>query len=548
MIKKAPGSQSLLTRDPVTFEVIRSGLYAICEEMKAVVMRASFSPLLSLSADLSCALLDVCGETAAQGSDIPVHLGAMPFTGRAVLAEFPAATWCEGDGVLMNDPYRGGSHLPDMSLLLPIFAEGSLLGFAATRVHWPDVGGSAAGSSSITDEIIKEGIRVPPTMILHGGRVRDDVLALILANVRVPEDRRGDFRAQLAGTMRGVTRLQELAGRYGAEVVRQVLSDSQAYSRLQMQAQLAALPDCDVSHAETMDGDGFEDGAPLTIQVRVAKTGTAVHVDFAGSAGQARGPVNAPLPVTASSVYYTLVGLAGGEILPNSGAYSVVSIAAPEASLVNAAYPAPVVAANTETANRIVDVLLGALAKAYPDRVPAGGYGSACVVTFGGRDAIRDRRFVHYETIGGGMGARRGYGGASGHRVHMGNTMNLPIEALEAALPIRFHAYELLPGTKGAGQWCGGAGVRRIVEMLSDGIQASVLGERTRTPAAGVAGGGPGGLARFTLVASGGASQVLSSKSGPHPMARGDRLEIHTAGGGGWGEPDTTSLVNKEQR
>ena len=529
--------ESLLARDPVTFEVIRGGLYAICEEMKAVVMRTSFSPLLSLSADLSCALLDTAGEVAAQGNDIPVHLGAMPFTGRAVLSAFPAAGWNEGDAVLLNDPYQGGSHLPDMSLLMPAFAEGALLGFTATRVHWPDVGGIAAGSSSVTDEILKEGLRIPPILILRGGQVREDVLNLILANVRVPEDRRGDFRAQLAGNMRGVTRMQDLARRYGAQLVRQVLADSQIYSRLQMQARLAALPDCDVSHAETMDGDGFVAGQALTIQVRIVKTGATVAVDFTGTAAQARGPVNATLPVTASSVYYTLISLVGGEVPPNSGAYSIVSINAPKGSLAHAVYPAPVVAANTETSNRIVDVLLGALAKAFPERVPGGSYGSACVVTFGGYDPTRGRHFVHYETVGGGMGARLGHDGASGQRVHMGNTMNLPIEALESSFPVRFHAYELLRKTRGAGQWRGGAGVRRVVEMLTDGVQASVLGERTVTPAAGVNGGAAGGLAQFTPLTADGTIRRLDSKSGPHLMGRGDRLDICTAGGGGWGKP-----------
>jgi N-methylhydantoinase B len=532
-------AKSLISSDPVTFEVVRSGLYAICEEMKVAVMRTSFSPLLSLSADLSCAILDDRGAVAAQGNDIPVHLGAMPFTGRAVLDAFPASAWREGDGVLLNDPYLGGTHLPDVSLLMPAFVGGALIGFAATRVHWPDVGGIAAGSSSIADEIFKEGIRILPIRILDRGAVREDVLNLILANVRVPEDRRGDFQAQLAGNRRGVARLRELGERYGTDVVGQVLSDSQRYSRLQMQHRLAALPDCEVRHAESLDGDGFvTDGrGSLTIRVGITKRGERVRVDFTGTSPAARGPVNAPLPVTASSVYYTLIGLAGGDIQPNSGAYSVAEIVAPAGSLVHAAYPAAVVAANTETSNRIVDVLLGALAKAYPDRVPAGSYGSACVVSFGGHDLARGRNFVHYETVGGGMGARSGQAGVSGLRVHMGNTMNLPIEALEAALPVRFHAYEILRETAGEGAWPGGAGVRRMIEMLANGVQASVLGERTATPAAGIAGGGEGGLAAFLLHPQGGAPRVLASKSGPHLLNRGDMLEIRTAGGGGWGRP-----------
>lgn len=537
-----PGDLAMMRSDPVTFEIIRNGLYAVCEEMKTVLMRTSFSPLLSLSADLSCAILDSTGEVAAQGNDIPVHLGAMPFTGRAVLAAFPAENWAPGDGVLINDPYLGGTHLPDMSLLMPVFVEGVLIAFSATRVHWPDVGGIAAGSSSICDEILKEGLRVPPLKIIDRGEVRQDVMNLILANVRVPQDRLGDFRAQHAANLRGVRRLEELGARYGRAALRAVLGESQSYSRIQVESRLSALPDCDVRADESLDGDGFcEGGAQLGIAVRVRKIGATLHVDFAGTASAARGPVNAPFPVTASAVYYTLLGLAGGGIPPNSGAYAPAQVEAPEGSLVRACYPAPVVAANTETSNRIVDILLRALGEAYPERVPAGSYGSACVYTLGGPDLRRGRPFVHYETIGGGMGARFGQDGQSGMRVHMGNTMNLPVEAMEAQMPLRFHAYELVRDSKGAGRWRGGAGVRKVVEVLGEGIQASVLGERTVTAPVGVAGGAPGGLAQFSIRESSGCERILGSKSGPHPLQPGDRLSMQTAGGAGWGNATTSS-------
>ncbi|TCT01705.1 hydantoinase B/oxoprolinase family protein [Aquabacter spiritensis] len=533
------GTTGLMRTDPVTFEIIRNGLYAVCEEMKTVLMRTSFSPLLSLSADLSCAILDPRGDVAAQGNDIPVHLGAMPFTGRAVLAAFPLDTWRAGDGVLLNDPYLGGTHLPDMSLLMPVFVDDAVVAFSATRVHWPDVGGIAAGSSSISDEILKEGLRIPPVKIIEAGRLRQDMMDLILANVRVPSDRFGDFRAQQAANLRGVRRLQELGARYGRAALETVLRESQDYSHLQVQHRLAALPDCDVSASEPLDGDGFTtDPASLMIAVRIRKRGTTFDVDFAGTAPAARGPVNAPFPVTASAVYYTLIGLAGGGIPPNSGAYAAATVHAPEGCLVRARYPSPVVAANTETSNRIVDILLRALGQAYPERVPAGSYGSACVYTLGGPDAARGRPFVHYETIGGGMGGRSGGDGQSGMRVHMGNTMNLPVEAMEAQMPLRFHAYELVAESGGAGRWRGGAGVRKVVEVLGAGVQASVLGERTSTAAAGIDGGAPGGRASFAIRDGAGVARTLESKSGPHRLAPGDRLEMQTAGGGGWGRRD----------
>lgn len=528
---------SILEDDPVTFEVVKSALYAICDEMKSVIMRTSFSPLLSLSADLSCVILDRDCNAIAQGVDIPVHLGAARFTALAAIRAFPRDGWRDGDGVLLNDPYEGGTHLPDMSLLTPVFADGQLIGFALSRIHWPDIGGIAAGSSSVCDEIIKEGLRIPPVRIIEAGVVREDVLRLILANVRVPSDRKGDFQAALAGHARATERTRELCARYGVDVITGVMRDTLRYSRRLVEARLRELPDADVSNEETMDGDGIDPQAAPVVKVRIRKSGTTMSFDFTGSSPCVRGPINASLPITSAAVYYTLLSFVGGDIAPNSGVYAGIEIIAPAGTIVHATYPAPVVASNTETANRMVDILMGALAKAYPEIVSAGSYGSACVYTLGGFDPIRNRPFVHYETIGGGMGATASGGGASGLRVHMGNTMNLPIEGVEAALPVRFLNYEIVPGSAGKGLHQGGSGVRKTVETLVDGIEASVLGERTRSPARGVSGGSDGGLARFRLIGAAG-DKELDSKSGPHFLSKGDRLEMMTAGGGGWGKPE----------
>ncbi|WP_213775956.1 hydantoinase B/oxoprolinase family protein [Bradyrhizobium sp. dw_78] len=530
-----PQSKSIIDRDPVTFEVVRSALYAICAEMKSVVMRTSFSPLLSLSADLSCALLDAHGKVVAQGRDIPVHLGAAPFTVRAAFDAFPIENWKAGDGVILNDPYSGGTHLPDVSLIMPIFHEDRLCGFSLSRVHWPDVGGIAAGSSSVSDEIFKEGIRIPPLLIIEGHEPRADILALILANVRVPQDRHGDFRAQIAGAHRAELRVRELARRYGADLLSEVMADAQTYSQRIVRRRLESLPDAVVEHEEMLDGDGIDPDARPLIRARIEKKGDSFMVDFTGSSPCVKGPVNSPLAVTASSVYYTLLALAGGEIPPNNGVYEVAQIVAPEGAIVNAAYPSPVVAANTETSNRIVDILLAALAKAYPDRVPAGSYGSACVYTLGGVDPRTSRRFVHYETVGGGAGATAAGPGAGGIRVHMGNTMNLPIEAAEAAMPIRFTAYQLVTESGGTGLHRGGAGVRKAIEVLVDGVEASILGERTLSAAKGVAGGGAGAVAKFSYLGADGKVRPLPAKSGPHKLSKGDQLEMITAGGGAWG-------------
>jgi N-methylhydantoinase B len=527
---------SIIDRDPVTFEVVRSALYAICAEMKSVIMRTSFSPLLSLSADLSCALLDSHGAVVGQGNDIPVHLGAVPHTVRAVFDAFPIKTWNLGDGVIVNDPYAGGTHLPDVSLVMPIFHDEDLCGFSLSRVHWPDVGGIAAGSSSVCDEIIKEGIRIPPLRVIEKGQPRQDILNLILANVRVPEDRHGDFRAQIAGAHRTERRIQELAVRYGVDTLADVMSASQIYSQRILRKRLSQLPDAVVEHEERLDGDGIDKDCRPLIRVRIEKKGTSFKVDFTGSSPCVRGPINAPFAVTASSVYYTLMAFAGGDIPPNNGIYDVAEIVAPEGTVVNASYPAAVVAANTETSNRIVDILLAALAKAYPNSVPAGSYGSACVYTFGGLEPRSGRRFVHYETIGGGGGASRDGAGANGVRVHMGNTMNLPIEAAEASMPVRFIAYQLIEGSGGDGAHPGGAGVLKSIEFLTDGLEASILGERTLSRAHGVSGGTEGKPASFVLQKAQGDRVTLDAKSGPHKLAKGDRLEMITAGGGGWGK------------
>jgi N-methylhydantoinase B len=525
----------IIDRDPVTFEVVRSALYAICAEMKSVIMRTSFSPLLSLSADLSCALLDARGCVVGQGRDIPVHLGAVPFTVRAAFSVFDAGSWKIGDGVILNDPYAGGTHLPDVSLIMPIFHGDTLCGFSVSRVHWPDVGGIAAGSSSVSNEIFKEGLRIPPLRIIENGRPREDIVALVLANVRVPQDRHGDFRAQIAGARRAERRVCELAERYGVDVLEEVMSDAQTYSQCLVRRRLSALPDAVVEHEEALDGDGIDDKCRPAVRVRIVKEGDTFLVDFTGSSPCVPGPINSPFAVTASSVYYTLLSLVGGDIPPNAGVYEVAYIIAPEGTIVNAAYPAAVVAANTETSNRIVDILLAAIAKVYPERVPAGSYGSACVYTLGGVHPGTDRRFVHYETVGGGAGATAKADGASGIRVHMGNTMNLPMEAVEAALPIRFVCYELVPESRGTGRHQGGAGVRKMIEILSDRVEASVLGERTLTPAHGVAGGKCGGVATFTHWRADGSSVALSAKSGPHLLSKGEQLEMITAGGGAWG-------------
>ena len=538
---------SVIRDDPITFEVVRGGLYAICEEMKSVMTQAAFSPLLSLSADLSCALLDEFGNVVAQGNDIPVHLGAMPFSARGILAAFPVEQWVPGDAVLSNDPFSGGSHLPDMTLLTGIFDDDGLLGFAASRVHWPDIGGAAPGSSAVTDEIIREGLRIPPVKIIAAGEIDPGIATILFANVRVPGDRVGDFKAQVACNRRGVERVGTIIARHGGTVVRQVLAQTQDYSAQMVEAVLESIADGQYSATTHLDGDGYiEDvgDGPLHVAVNITKRGKQIHCDFTGTAQQARGPMNAPISVTASACYYTLLALAGGEVPPNSGAYRPMTLHAPEGSLVNATYPAPVVAGNTEMSNRLVDLLLQALAPAISERVIGESYGCAGVWAIGGWDGERQRHFVHVETLGGGMGASRLRPGLDGHRTHMGNTMNLPTEAVESAFPVTVERYELLEDSGGRGQHRGGQGVRRVIRALADGVQFSLLFERALHPAQGVAGGDAGRAAKFWLERADGEHVPLSSKTVAGTMHAGDVLVMETAGGGGWGAPGNTGRVD----
>jgi N-methylhydantoinase B len=343
---------------------------------------------------------------------------------------------------------------------------------------------------------------------------------------------------------RGVKRVQELIHRYGGPVIRKVFEETQDYSQLQVEEMLCIIKDGDYGAAHNLDGDGYiEDTGSgfLQIAVNIKKRGKSMICDFSDTSPQARGPINAPIAVTASSCYYVVLALAGGTIPPNSGAYRPLEIIAPEGSLVNASYPSPVVAGNTELSNRLVDLLLEALAPAIPDQVIGGSYGTAGVFAIGGWDETRKRHFVHLETTGGGMGASRHSNGLSGHRVHMGNTMNLPIEAVEAAMPIRVDSYALVDGTGGEGRWRGGMGARRVIRALVDGIEFSLMFERGLHPAHGAAGGEPGRVAKFFLEKSDGTRKPLSSKTIAGKLNVGDALWMETAGGGGWGKADPES-------
>ena len=429
-------------------EVFKHLYSSVAEEMGVRLQRSAFSPNIKERRDFSCAVFDEAGHLVAQAAHIPVHLGAMPLSVEACRRHL---TFVPGDVAILNDPFHGGTHLPDITIVSPVFVEnGDLLGFVANRAHHADVGGMSPGSMPLSRELYQEGVIIPPVKLVEAGRTNQALWDFFLANVRTPRERAGDLQAQLAANRIGAQRLQELVSRYGMERVRENMSDLLAYSEKLTRHGIQQLPDGIYRYEDVLDDDGFDD-KPIAIAVTVTIDGEEVVVDFEGSAPQCEGSVNAVYAITVSATAYVFRCLLGLDIPGNSGCMVPIHVRAPEGSVVNARFPAAVAAGNVETAQRIVDVLLGALAQACPDRVPAASQGTMNNVTIGGWDRDKQRPFAYYETLGGGMGAGVEHPGASGIHSHMTNTMNTPVEALEYAYPFRISRYVLREGTGGEG-------------------------------------------------------------------------------------------------
>ena len=527
--------------DPATFEVVKNALYAAAEEMKVVLAKTAYSPLLKVAGDYSCGLFDTKGEMVAQGPDLPIHLGSMPLAVKAVIRAFE--TFAPGDVFIHNDPYFGGSHLPDVNVVTPAFHEGALLGFACVRAHWPDIGSATPGSYGATTEIYGEGLRLPPVRLCAAGVLNRDVEQIIFANVRTPEERRGDLRAQMAANLRGTTRLAELARKYGTERLLGIMQAVMDYSERMMRAALAALPDGTTSFEDFCDGDGIiEEGekedATFRIRMQVTKVGDRLVVDFAGTDAQVPGPMNAPLAVTASGIYTAIKMVADPRDLvpPNSGCWRPVELVASPGTVVNAEFPAPVVYANHEISHRVSDMLFGALAPLAPDRVMACSQGTSAILTLGGVDYRTGGRYVSYETIKGGFGARPTKDGVNGMSSGISNTMNTPIEILEMSFPVRVERYAIVTDSGGPGRHRGGCGVERVWKVLGGPTQASVCLERTKSAPFGLAGGGAGGAGRVAVVAPDGAERELNSK-GAFTAAAGAEIALRAPGSGGFGAP-----------
>jgi len=519
--------------DAVTLEVIRNALIEVAEEMNVNLIRTAYSPNIKERRDCSCALFDSRGRMVSQADSIPVHLGAMPFSVKAAL-EFISG-FVPGDIVVLNDPFAGGAHLPDITFVTPIFSGKEMVAFAANRAHHADVGGKMPGSlAGDATEIYQEGLRIPPVKLWKGGEMDKDLAGMIVANVRTPEERLGDLRAQKAANETGRRRFLEIIQRYGRETIVVAMDEVMNYSERRMRAEIAALPEGVYNYEDYLDDDGIS-GVRVKIRVALRIGGGGVTVDFSGSSPQVEGPVNAVYAVTASAVYYTIRAMTDPDIPPNEGCYRPISIVAPEGTVVNARPPAAVAAGNLETSQRIVDVLIGALALAVPERAIGACQGTMNNVTIGGIDPRSGKPYTFYETIGGGLGARSIKDGIDGIHCHMTNTLNTPVEALEIAYPLRVERYELRSDSCGAGRWRGGLGIRRDLRIVGHRAKVSLIGDRRAIPPYGIFGGQAGGKGSQSVIVAG-QEQAVPSK-GSMVLESDSVVSIRTPGGGGCGDP-----------
>ncbi len=545
-----------MRRDPIELEIFKNLYHSIAEEMGAALRRTAFSPNIKERRDYSCAVFDGDGQVVAMGDHMPVHLGSMPMSVQAAIDAGPMEL---GDVVMLNDPFRGGTHLPDITLVAPVFVEahsrkrprhGSPDFYVASRAHHADVGGAYAGSMGLCREIYQEGVRIPPVKLMRAGVMNRDILAMLLNNVRTPEEREGDLGAQIAACHTGAERLGEVSSRYGVERAKRAAADLLDYSEELMRAFLQQVPEGEYRAEDFLDSDGInERPIKITVAVNVGRSvwervsdpvarrrraaTPMVVVDFTGSEPQVEGSVNAVAAITYSACFYVFRCLLAEDVPAAAGLMRPIQVIAPEGTIVNASPPAAVAGGNVETSQRIVDVLLRALAQAIPDRIPAAASGTMNNLTIGGIDPRTGNPFTYYETIAGGMGARPGKAGVSGVHTHMTNSLNTPAEALEYAYPLRVRQYSLRPGSGGKGKFSGGDGIVREIEVLTD-CQVTLLADRRSRGPWGLAGGAAGVQGGASITRVDGSVEPIPGKFSSR-LRKGERITIETPGGGGWG-------------
>jgi N-methylhydantoinase B len=536
-----------MRQDPIELEIFKNIYHSVAEEMGAALRRTAFSPNIKERRDYSCAIFDAAGEVIAMGDHMPVHLGSMPMSVHAAIESLSLGP---GDVAMLNDPFRGGTHLPDITLVAPVYIRHAALTaekpavrpdfYVASRAHHADVGGTYPGSMGLCREIYQEGLRIPPVRIMRAGKMERDMLALLLNNVRTPGEREGDLGAQIAACHTGAERLREVCDRYGLERTRSASQALLDYSERMMRAFLGHVSKGTYRAHDFMDGDGISD-RPVKIAVavkvhgergRVAR-GHTVTVDFTGSDSQVEGSINAVEAITYSACFYVFRCLLAEDVPATAGLMRPIRVIAPSGTVVNARPPAAVAGGNVETSQRIVDVLLRALAQAVPEQIPAAASGTMNNLTIGGIDPRTGEPFAYYETIAGGMGARPTKPGVSGVHTHMTNSLNTPAEALEYSYPLRVRQYSLRPGSGGEGKHRGGDGIIREIEVLTE-AEVTLLADRRLRGPWGLSGGADGLPGNARVIRRDGSVENLPGKFNVR-LAKGDRIRIETPGGGGWG-------------
>ncbi len=535
--------------DSILLEIYRSLFSSVAEEMGVALRRTSFSPNIKERRDYSCAVFDRRGQLIAQGDHMPVHLGSMPMSVKAAIEQCRIGP---GDVILLNDPYAGGTHLPDLTMVSPVSQKRKIgsksapatLFYVANRAHHADIGGATPGSMGAATEIYQEGLRIPPTHLVEGGVVNEELLRLLLANVRGHEERQGDLAAQLGALRVGADRLHEIVARYGfAEADRYARHLIEYAARLTRRT-IGEIPDGVYTAVDFLDNDG-ETNQRVRIQVRVEIDGDRALIDFTGSSPQVAGAINAVRAITVSAVYYVFRCLIPGDVPASAGILHPVTVVAPEGTVVNAVLPAAVAGGNVETSQRIVDVLFKALASAVPERIPAASQGTMNNLTIGGWDSRRQREFAYYETVAGGMGARPTADGLSAVHTHMTNSLNTPVEALEYAYPMRIERYSIRNGSGGRGKYRGGDGVVREIRLLEP-ARVSLLSDRRVTRPYGLAGGKPGRRGSAMIESEDGVQSLPGKFS--IKAAKGNLIIIKTPGGGGHGRVGVARRKRRSSR
>jgi N-methylhydantoinase B len=516
--------------NPILLEVFKNRFASISEEMGVTLTRTAFSPNIKERRDCSCAVFDHEGEMIAQAAHIPVHLGSMPMSVKSAIQSVSCE---EGDMIILNDPFKGGTHLPDITIVAPVFASGQKPSFyVANRAHHADVGGMSSGSMPLSSSIFQEGLIIPPLKIVDRGEIDRKLMAFFLNNVRTPVEREGDFAAQMMANITGVRRTRELIEKYGLGSVQFYAESLMDYAERLTRHTIQEIPDGEYRFEDFMDNDGLTK-EKIGVRVSIRIHGDEAVLDFGGSDPQVRGSINAVHAITLSAVLYVFRCLVRRDIPTNAGCLRPVEVVTRKGTIVDAQFPAAVAGGNVELSQRIVDVILGALSKAIPDNIPAASQGTMNNMTIGGIDPRHGRAFAYYETIGGGMGATRHSAGESAVHSHMTNTWNTPVEALEYSYPFLLNAYSIRRGTGGEGLNRGGDGLTREIELLCD-ADATVLSERREIPPYGLFGGAPGKVGKNLLIRDGGVEEMPGKFS--VSLKKGDILRIETPGGGGYGK------------